>query len=130
MNLQDYEKRWNIDPNRPIPLHEYQNRTLFTTWDISYSRLKDHDPDAAKLLKLLAYFDHQSIWYELFQGGLTGKSPEWMHEAIADDINFIGVMRTLTGYCFLDSQTGLKIWSMHACVHDWTVAELNKIIDV
>ena len=127
--LQEYKKRWNIDPKRPIPLLEYQNRTLFTTWDISYSRLEGHDPDAAKLLKLLAYFDHQSIWYELLQGGLTSESSEWMHEVIANDIDFIGVMRTLTDYCFLDLQTDLKTWSMHACVHDWAVAELNKVIN-
>lgn len=127
--LQEYERWWNIDPKRPISLHEYQNRTFFTTWNISYSRLKDHDPDAAKLLKVLAYFDHQSIWYELLQGGLTSDLPEWMHEVIGDDINYIGVMRTLTGYCFLDLQTDLKTWSMHGCVHDWIVAELNKVIN-
>jgi tetratricopeptide (TPR) repeat protein len=127
--LQEYEKRWNIDPRRQPQLQEYQDRTLYTTWDISYTRLQSDDPDAAKLLKLLAYFDNQSFWYELLHGGLTNDSPDWMHKVIADDINFDGVMRTLTDYCFLEVQTALKSWSMHTCVHDWTAAALNKVID-
>ena len=67
--LQKYEERWNIDPRRPLQLQEYQDRTLYTTWDLSYTRLESEDPDAAKLLKLLAYFDNQSIWYELLHAG-------------------------------------------------------------
>jgi tetratricopeptide (TPR) repeat protein len=47
----------------------------------------------------------------------------------ADDVNFKSAMRTLTNYCFLEVQTALKSWSMHTCVHDWTVAALNKAID-
>jgi tetratricopeptide (TPR) repeat protein len=51
-----------------------------------------------------------------------------------DDIHFASVMRTLTDYCFVEVQkaTEQKVresWSMHNCVHDWTVAALNKVID-
>ncbi|KAL4736259.1 hypothetical protein BDV11DRAFT_173082 [Aspergillus similis] len=73
--LQEYELRWNIDPRRPTRLEEYQNRTLFTTWDLSYTRVREVDPDAAELLKLFAYFSNQSLWYELLQAGLTDISP-------------------------------------------------------
>ena len=127
--LQKYEERWDIDPRRPLQLQEYQDRTLYTTWDLSYTRLESEDPHAAKLLKLLAYFDNQSIWYELLHAGAADDSPEWLHEVIADDINFAGVMRTLTDYCFIEVQKSTKSWSMHNCVHDWTLAALNKGID-
>jgi tetratricopeptide (TPR) repeat protein len=126
--LQEYEERWYIDPRRPLQLQEYQDRTLYTTWDLSYTRLESEDPDAAKLLKLLAYFDNQSIWYELLHAGAADDSPEWLHEVIADD-NFARVMRTLTDYCFIEVQKSTKSWSMHNCVHDWTLAALNKDID-
>jgi len=59
--LEEYEKRWNIDPRRPARLNEYEGRALYTTWGISYSRLEKEDPDAAKILKLLGYFDNQSL---------------------------------------------------------------------
>ena len=63
--LQEYERLWNIDPHRPAKLHEYSERTLYTTWDLSYARLEAEDSYAAQLLKLLAYFGNQSLWYEL-----------------------------------------------------------------
>ncbi|KAK5202314.1 hypothetical protein LTR41_011941 [Exophiala xenobiotica] len=128
--LEEYERRWNIDPRRPLQLQEYQNRTLYTTWDISYSRLGSNDPDAARFLKLLAYFDTQSLWYGLFLGGLTDDAPVWMQEVIAHEVEFEGIMRTLTDYCFLEVRTPLQSWSMHTCVHGWTLSALNQAIDV
>lgn len=128
--LREYEKRWDISPYRPLQLQEYQERTLYTTWDLSYSRLEKEDPEAAKILKLLAYFDNQILWYDLFHAGLTDSSPEWLREVITDDVNFNGVMGVLAGYFFLDSHQTSRSWSMHNCVHDWTLAALNKDIDV
>ncbi|EAW19385.1 TPR repeat protein [Aspergillus fischeri NRRL 181] len=127
--LKEYEKRWNINPRRPLQLKEYQERTLYTTWDLSYSALEKEDPDAAKILKLLAYFDNQRLWYELFHAGITESSPEWLREVMADDVNFAEVMGVLAGYYFLDVHQISDSWSMHNCVHDWTLAALNKDVD-
>ncbi|GLI79762.1 hypothetical protein PoHVEF18_008103 [Penicillium ochrochloron] len=127
--LQEYEKRWNINPRRPIQLQEYQERTLYTTWNLSYSRLEKEDPDAAKMLKLLAYFDNQRLWYELFRAGIADSSPEWLREVITDDVVFNGVMGVLAEYYFLDVHQASESWSMHNSVHDWTLAALNKDID-
>ena len=38
-------------------------------------------------------------------------------------------MRTLGEYCFVEHQAAQNSWSMYTCVHDWTIAVLNKIID-
>ncbi|KAJ9493515.1 hypothetical protein H2202_011017 [Exophiala xenobiotica] len=127
--LQEYEQRWNIDPRRPLQLQEYRDRTLFTTWDLSYTRLESEDVDAAKLLRLLAYFDHQRIWYELFRGGLSDQSPEWLRNVIASYIEFESVMRRLTNYCFVEVQMSRQSWGIHSCIHDWTFAALNKVVD-
>lgn len=127
--LQEYEKRWNIDSRRPTKLQEYREHTLYTTWDLSFARLEIDDPDAAKLLRLLAYFDNQDLWYELFQGGLTKESPEWLRELVVDDVSFQGVMGILTDYYFLEVHSASETWSMHNCVHDWTLAALNKNIN-
>ncbi|KAJ6062016.1 TPR repeat protein [Penicillium canescens] len=124
--LQEYEKRWNIDPRRPTKLLEYQDRTFYTTWNLSYDRLKTEDLDAARLLKLLAYFDNENLWHELFYGGLSDTSPDWLHRVISDDLDFNGTMNILTEYCFIEFQPTSESWSMHNCVHDWTSAALNK----
>ncbi|KIW99702.1 uncharacterized protein Z518_11115 [Rhinocladiella mackenziei CBS 650.93] len=128
--LQEYECRWNFDVRRPQQLQEYQNRTLYTTWDLSYTRLEIEDAEAAKFLKSLAYFDHQSLWYELFLGGLTDDTPQWLQDIVSNDVDFESVMRRLTAYCFLEVRVPLQSWSMHTCVHDWTLAALNTTIDV
>ncbi|KAF7511465.1 hypothetical protein GJ744_004654 [Endocarpon pusillum] len=39
-------------------------------------------------------------------------------------------MRTLVEYCFVEVQWTTKSYSMHACVHDWTLAGLNKRVDL
>ncbi|KAJ5907999.1 hypothetical protein N7495_000681 [Penicillium taxi] len=126
--LQEYENRWNIDPCRPTQLQDYREHTLYTTWDISYDSLKKEDLDAAELLKLLAYFGNQGLWYELFSEGLTERSPEWLHNVLTDDLSFQGVMRVLTQWSFLEVDSSSGSWSMHNCVHDWTLAVLNKDI--
>ncbi|KAK5079599.1 hypothetical protein LTR70_009280 [Exophiala xenobiotica] len=127
--LQEYEQRWNIDPRRTLELQEYRDRTLFTTWVLQYARLESQGPDAAKLLRLLAYFDHQRLWYELFRAGVSDESPEWLPNVVASYIDFESVMRRLTNYCFIEVQTSQKSWSIHGCLHDWTFAALNKDVD-
>jgi tetratricopeptide (TPR) repeat protein len=127
--LQQYEKRWNLDPRRPQKLQEYRDRTLYTTWDLSYTRLMEAHPDAAELLKRLAYFDHQSIWYELLHAGVNDKLPGWLLAATADRLDFESIMRILVENCFVEVQWTTKSYSMHTCVHDWTLAGLNKIVD-
>ncbi|KAL4808134.1 TPR-like protein [Aspergillus unguis] len=127
--LEEYEKRWIIDPHRSTQLKEYQNRTLFTTWDLSYTRLQAYDPEAAELLGMLAYFGNESLWYELFNAGLSDSSPEWLREVVHNRISLDGVMKTLADYCFLEVHTQSSFWSMHTCVHDWTLTVLNMTIN-
>jgi tetratricopeptide (TPR) repeat protein len=127
--LQEYEKRWNLNPRRPLKLQEYQDRTLYTTWDFSYARLENDDPDAAKLLKLLAYFDHQNIWCELLRAGSNNGLPGWLLDATSDPVGIENILGTLVEYCFVEVQWTTKSYSMHACVHDWIFAGLNKNID-
>ncbi|KAK5399987.1 hypothetical protein LTR06_011353 [Exophiala xenobiotica] len=127
--LEEYEHRWNIDPRRPLPLQEYQDRTLYTTWDLSYTRLQNEDAEAAQLLGLLAYFSNRRLWYELFRAGLSDDSPPWLHGMVSSDVEFESTMRKLTDYCFLEVQTSVASWSMHTCVRDWTLATLNQVVD-
>ncbi|EIT82371.1 TPR repeat protein [Aspergillus oryzae 100-8] len=124
--LEEYENRWNIDPCRPVKLQEYQERTLYTTWEISYNRLMKDDPEAAAMLRILAYFDNQCLWYELFHTGLKDGFPPY--EVISNDISFNGAMTALVEYSFLEFHPALKEWSMHKCVHDWVSANLRKAI--
>lgn len=145
-----YQMNWNPDPRRPLQLQEYQDRTLYVTWDLSYARLQSDDPYAAQLLKLLAYFDNQVIWYELLSASVIGRSSPrspspWrqvfrskkpvnnslglLQKTLNDRLHFESAMRTLAQYSFIEIHNSTKSYSMHNCIHDWTLAGLNKTLD-
>lgn len=127
--LEAYERSWTVNSQRPVRLQEYQDRTLYTTWNLSFARLEADDPNAAQLLRLLAYFDNQKLWYELLQAGITVQSPIWLQKLVADRIRFESVVRALAEYCFIEVQTAAASFSMHNCVHDWTLAVLNEALE-
>ncbi len=124
-----YERRWNVDPRRPLRLQEYRDRTLYTTWNLSYARLEADDPLAAKVLQLFAYFDNQEIWFELLHAGLTEDLPAWVQELSADRLDFDSVMRMLVDYCLVEVHSAAESYSTHSCVHDWTLGELNQRVE-
>ncbi|KAJ5557284.1 TPR repeat protein [Penicillium frequentans] len=128
--LQEYKTHWNIYPNQLITPQEYHDRTLYTTWDITYAHLAAENPYAAKFLKMLAYFDNQSLWYGFFHAGITKNSPEWLCDVVASDVTFHGVMAILAKYSFLEIDGVSGSWSMHNCIHDWTLAMLDEDLDM
>lgn len=109
-----------------MQLNEYEDRTLYTTWNLSYSRLQTEDPKAADFLKLLAYFDNQEFWYELFHAGLSEHQPMWLQSSLAEQASFESVMRTLIEYGLVEIRFNSCSYSMHNCVHDWTLVQLNQ----
>ncbi|KAJ5166372.1 TPR repeat protein [Penicillium canariense] len=128
--LQEYEACGDIDPFHSAPLREYRERTPSATWDLSYADLKAEDPDAAELLKTLAYFANQTLPHELFLGGLTDDSPKWLRRVVASDFTFRRVMSTLAQYYYIEVDETSGSWCMYNYIHDWTLAALNKEIDL
>lgn len=127
--LQVYEQQWHVSQRRPLRLQEYQDRTLYTTWNLSYQRLENEDQEAAQMLKALAYFDHQVIWFELLHSGIREGLPDWLLAVCQNAIEFESLMRVMVDYCFVEVQSTTQTYSMNTCVHDWTLATLNKTIN-
>ena len=55
---------------------DYEERTLYSTWNVSFQQIQNQDPAAAELLKLMAYLDNQDLWYGLFDKKI-GYIPAW-----------------------------------------------------
>lgn len=123
--LHAYEQRFDVNPRRPTQLQEYKDRTLSTTWNLTYSRLEIDDPLAARALEVLAYFDNQEIWFELLHAGLDDRSPDWLQKMAEEYVDFENVMGTLVEYCLLEAHPNQGSYSMHNCVHDWALARLK-----
>jgi hypothetical protein len=95
---------------------------------------------SAKLLKLWAYFDREDVWFELLrQCSFTEynwiKKPtdfDWVGRLTEDELSFNEAVRLLCNYGLVDpdtathEQVGSRGYSMHSCVHSWTVFALNK----
>ena len=115
--LQTYENHWKELEENADKMVDYPNRTLYTTWMMTFNRIESQSVEAAKLLKLLAYLDHQDIWYELLSRGAF-EAPQWFQNMVANKPAFNNMMRRLCNYSLVDAQIDRGGYSLHACVRD------------
>ncbi|KAK5047292.1 hypothetical protein LTR84_006814 [Exophiala bonariae] len=125
--LQLYNGRWKVIASMG-GLTDYATRTLYTTWNISFTRIKQQSLRAAHVLRFLAYLDYREIWFHLFSKGQVDP-PSWFTEFTRDEFTFEDTMRVLTRYCLVEAHHQTGSYSLHTCVHDWTLDGLNEQID-
>ncbi|KAK2608781.1 hypothetical protein QQS21_002638 [Conoideocrella luteorostrata] len=133
--LRYYEKSWaRLHMNIPR-LGSYEDRTLCSTWKISYEQVQEQNPLAAHLLQWWAYFNNEDIWFELLQP-VDKDGPAWIYD-LADELTFNKAMGTLYDYGFVEhtlytSSSDLiesRGYSIHSCLHAWTLHILNQKSD-
>ncbi|KAH0594590.1 hypothetical protein MHUMG1_07424 [Metarhizium humberi] len=128
--LRIYEKSWARLHTSTPSLGSYGDRTLCSTWQVSYQQVQKQNPLAAHLLRWWAYFDNEDIWLELFQPK-DKDGPTWIYD-LADELNFNGAMGTLHDYGFVESHTfspdliESRGYSIHGCLHSWAIHILNQ----
>ncbi|KAN0077370.1 hypothetical protein V8E54_005674 [Elaphomyces granulatus] len=112
-------------------LSSYEDRTLYSTWQLSFDQVKKRNELSAKLLQLWAYFDNQDIWFELLQHG-DSEDPEWIRELTKDELSFNEAVRVLSDHGLVEvdmssqEQIESRGYSIHGCVHSWTIYVLNQ----
>ncbi|KAK5633448.1 hypothetical protein RRF57_009162 [Xylaria bambusicola] len=100
-----YKESWvRVHTDTPN-LGSYQDRTLCSTWQLSYVQVQKQHPLAAHLLRWWAYFSNEDIWFELLQTKNTD-GPVWIHE-LADELNFNQAIGALHNYACEPSWLGL-----------------------
>ena len=100
------------------------DRTLYTTWDLSFKHIQSQNKSAGKLLRLWAYFDNQDVWFQLLAAGSEG-SPEWFATIVNDELSFTEAIRLLCDHALIEPLEVSGGYSMHTCVHAWAVHVLN-----
>ena len=90
-----------------------------------FDRIQQQSVASAKMLKLWAYFDRQDIWFELLRHG-SSAGEEWIQSLTEDELSFNEAVRLLCEYGLVDRDLFLRGYSVHSCVHSWTVFVLNK----
>jgi tetratricopeptide (TPR) repeat protein len=129
--LRLYKKSWAKLQKTSPELGSYEDRTLYSTWQISFNYVKQRNPLSANLLRLWAYFDNQDLWFELLRHG-DSQDPEWIRELTLDELSFHDAVRVLSNHGLVEVATSSEEWieskgySIHGCVHSWTVHALNQ----
>ncbi|KAK9423613.1 putative Tetratricopeptide repeat domain protein [Seiridium unicorne] len=128
--LRLYQSSW-ASLHTSIPrLGSYGDRTLCSTWQVSYEQVQEQNPLAAHLLQWWAYFDNEDVWFELLQTDDDNVLP-WMYE-LNEELNFNNAMGTLHDYGFVEPHSlGTDLiesrgYSIHGCLHSWTIHVLNQ----
>src|SRR6267378_5826558 len=129
--LRLYKASWaKLLMTRP-KLNSYEDRMLYSTWQLSFDQVKQRNELSAKLLRLWAYFDNQDLWFELLQHG-DSEGPDWIRELTKDELRFNRAVRVLSDHGLVEvdmsSQELIESrgYSIHGCVHSWTVYVLNQ----
>ena len=120
-----YDSTWGrlMKKEGRFPLDEYGDRSVQTTWTISYEQVQRRSDGAACLLKLWGFLDSGEVWYELIAAckDLAEETdvPTWLLEMAEDELEFAEVMGLLSRYSLIDGKEGTDSYSMHSVLHRW-----------
>src|SRR5467141_725937 len=90
--LRLYKMSWAKLLKTSSELSSYEDRTLYSTWQLSFEQVKQRNELSAELLRLWAYFDNQDIWFELLQHS-DSEDPEWIRQLTKDELSFNEAVR-------------------------------------
>ncbi|EXM13252.1 hypothetical protein FOTG_18293 [Fusarium oxysporum f. sp. vasinfectum 25433] len=133
--LELYQESWyRLQKSSPQVL-SYEDRAMYSTWNISYLNVERRNKSSAMLLKLWAYFDHDDLWYDLLCG--AGElAPLWLR-ALTDKLTFMESIRLLCDHGLVEANSSTKEngagspgYSVHGCVHAWMVNALHEQTDM
>ncbi|KAF3397529.1 Nephrocystin-3 [Talaromyces pinophilus] len=138
-----YKEQWKdlMENDNMAPLRSYGNRSINTTWTVSYNAIRAKNEAAANLLLLWAHLDHKTLPFWILQAGAHRSSAlakdlsAWLRDAATDEVKFLEVVRLLRSYCLIESLHGGSIHGPHPVVHQWAFhiqdthqrAELSKL---
>jgi tetratricopeptide (TPR) repeat protein len=125
-----YEKQWDElmipGPLNDPTLKDYPDRSVWTTWTISYQAIREKNEDTANLLLLWSFLDNKDLWYGLFAEACkidwraAQMLTKWIGKVANSEIQFTGAMRLLRNYSLVEEITGTTSYATHPVVHQWT----------
>ena len=122
--LHHYRSSW-LELQKSSPdLLSYEDRALYSTWNLSFKHIQSQNESAGNLLRLWAYFDNQDVWFQLLAAGSEG-SPVWFATIVKDELSFNEAIRLLCDHALIESLEISGGYSMHNCVHAWAAHVLN-----
>ncbi|GAB7336818.1 hypothetical protein MBLNU13_g11326t2 [Cladosporium sp. NU13] len=125
-----YEKTWDklMAYQDRYPLQEYAERSVLTTWKMSYEQVRTVEPRAAMLLDQWAFLHPAEMSYELIEAyndndnskHVVGEGEE-DQALVADELSFLDAVGVLAEYSLVNSMEDTGRFSIHAVVHEWSL---------
>ncbi|KAL2368978.1 hypothetical protein RJ035_004831 [Blastomyces gilchristii] len=129
-----YKEQWKdlMRNEDTAPLKSYGNRSINTTWTVSYNAIRAKNEGAANLLLLWAHLDHKTLPFWILQASanrsraLAEDLLAWLKHTADDEVKFLKVVRLLRSYCLVESLDGSSAHSTHPVVHQWAFHIQNE----
>lgn len=93
--LRLYDTSWTKLQLTSPGLDSYEDRMLYSTWQLTFDSIKQQNELAAKLLQFWAYFHHEDVWFELVRHA-DAASPDWFRALTEDELSFNQAIRVLS----------------------------------
>ncbi len=130
--LEFYEKTWTelMEDQEEYSRQEYANRSVLTTWRISYEQVSKSRPTATRLLELWAFLYYGDIWYRLVAclEQIEGQHelPKWASELAVSELSFRACVRILSQYSLITPAADTDGFSIHPVVHSWSLHNVDS----
>ena len=104
---------------------EYDYRSVYTTWNVSFECVKQKNEDAANMLLLWSILDNKDVWYGLFNNeqnknlGCWSSLPQWFERVMGKEVDFRRAARILLAYSLIEAKEDSDAFAIHPVVHDW-----------
>jgi len=143
-NLQKYldeyrERRKELLSQKPIRLVHQYGQSVLTTWETTFSAIAHRCVEASKFLMLLAFFNFDDIFTDLFISANKDHNHDhqredksalswynWVFEGKEPDIyaveEYFGILQL---YALVQWKRDQMSYSMHKLVHAWTYDRLD-----
>jgi hypothetical protein len=101
-----------VEDEDDAPLQDYPDRSVWTTWAISYQAIYDKHKFAAHLLLLWSFLDNKDLWHSLFATACGASSVAqsmllgWIRDAATSELAFSRAMMLLCSYSLVEVVEG------------------------
>jgi len=112
-------------PQNKTPLQDYPDRSVQTTWTISYEAIKEQDKATANLLLLWSFLDNKNIWHGLFAAACSASTrvaselSAWFGDISSNELEFARAMQLLRNYSLVEAVEDVASYTAHPVIHKW-----------
>jgi tetratricopeptide (TPR) repeat protein len=106
-------------------LQDYPERSVWTTWAISYQAIYDKHEHTAKLLLLWSFLDNKNLWYGLLAEASSYSEvvgtilSRWIGKIATSELAFSQAMQLLRNYSLVEEVKETTGYATHPVVHRW-----------